>query len=337
VEHPAPQCHFVWIGRVLPYHARLAIESVLVAMPEAHVFLHAVGRAPVGPHAEALAAYPRVTIQAEPLTEQFAACPGGPQPYLDLAARLSGGSPAALSNLVRLVVLRRHGGVYLDTDVLVVRGLHDPTRHGAYVGRELVWAANRERIENGLAPGLALRSIPWAAAHLARRADSRWAAGRAGLADRFPGRAARLQVNNAVIGAPAGAAFLDAALGRALTVDPSRRFALGPSLLDDVAADFPALVHLVPPSRFFAVPPGQSYRLFEDAFLELPVDAQVVHYVASNHPRLLARLEPDDRRFLTGNGPFWRIARRVQAAVASGAAATALPAAFDPSDLRRAG
>lgn len=326
----------VWIGRALPYYARLAVESALVAMPDAEVQLNYVGSIPQGEHAAALASYPRVRFHRVVPAELFGECPGGAQPYLDLLGRLPAGALTAASNIVRLGVLRRDGGVYLDTDVLVVRGLHDPAHHGAFVGREHVWAGNRERVERGLGVGAAVRAVPWATTWALRRADAKWLGGRARAAERLPDRATRLQVNNAVIGAPAGVPFVDAALERALTVDPTKPLALGPSLLDDVATQHPGLVCLLPPSRFFPVPPGQSYRVFEDVRLTLPVDTQVVHYVASNHRRLLAGIEPGDRRFATAQGLFWRLAAQVQRAVTDGVAARPMPRPA-AADVRRAG
>ncbi len=330
------RCHIVWIGPALPYYARLAVESALVAMPDAEVHVHSLGAAPAGEHADALTGWPRVRFHRVEPADLFETCPGGAGPYVELLSRLSTVGTTALSNLVRLAVLRRHGGVYLDADVIVVRGLHDPDRHGAYVGREHVWAANRARLEGRLGVAGAFAAAPWAATWLARRADARWLGGRARLAERIADRATRLQVNNAVIGSPRAAPFLDAALTRALQVDPARRLALGPSLLDDVATAHPRLVRVVPPSRFFPVPPGQSFRVFEDVRLTLPVDTQVVHYVASNHRRLLAGIGPGDPRFTSGRALFWRLGGEVQRAVAAGAAGGELgePARVDP---RRAG
>lgn len=331
------RCHFVWCGNTLPYHARLAVESALVAMPDAEIHMHFVGPRAQGEHAAVVAGYPRVTVHDVVPADLFATCPGGPRPYLELLDRITPTSAAAVSNVVRLGVLHQLGGVYLDTDVIVVRGLHDPSAHGAFVGREHVWAGNRARVEGSFGPLAVLRSAPWALTWLARRADSGVLGGRARFAERLADRATRLQVNNAVIGAPAGSAFVTAALDRARFVDPAPRFALGPSLLDDVASREPACVRLVPPSRFFPVPPGQSYRLFEDVRLTLPVDTQVVHYVASNHRRLLATLGPGDRRFATRQAPFWRLGAEVQAAVAAGHASAGFRPAAPNGELRRAG
>lgn len=333
LAHRGVHGHVVWLGSPLPYHARLAVESALVAMPDTTISLHHLGERPGGPEADALAAYPRVRFERIVPSELFEGCPGGARRYVELLRRLPDGAAAAASNVLRLGILQRDGGVYLDTDVLVVRGLHDPRQHGAYVGRELVWNANRARAEGRLTLRRAIAAAPWALTWVARRADSRLSGGRLRTATRLPDRGTRLQVNNAVIGAPAGSAFVHAALQRALAVDPLRRYALGPSLLDDVVTGEPALARVVPPSRFYAVPPSQSYRYFEDTRFELPIDAQVIHYVASNHRALLAGLRADDPRFGNRSGLFWRHGRRVQSQVAAGAAATPVPTPL----LRRAG
>lgn len=322
--------HFVWKGSRFPYYCRLAVESALVAMPEAEVWLHVIGPLPDGQHARSVARHEQVRVHTIDPVDIFESCPYGPQPYVDLLGRVSG--PAAVSNLVRLAVLHRLGGVYLDTDVLVLRGLHDPERHGSYVGREWVWAANRARIEGTWTLRDRLGTTPWAARSAAVALDARLFGGRLRVADRGDvERRLRLQVNNAVIGAPAESPFVETALIAALDVDPTKRFALGPSLLDDVARAMPRSVLLVPPSRFYPVPPGQSTRYFHDRHLELPSDAQVLHYVASNHRRLLADLEIDDPRFARDRAPFWVRAAEVRAEMGTRRHLTPVP------DLQRAG
>lgn len=306
--------HFVWTGARFPYFARLAVESALVAMPNARIDLDVVGALPRSDHFAAVARHERVRVERWTPGELFADCPGDSAPYHELLARLPD-SPAATSNLARLAILFARGGVYLDTDVIVLRGLHDPDEHGAYVGVERVWKQNRHRVAHGLGVAGTIRALPWAARWAACRLDLSLSHGRLGLADRLPSSGhTRFQVNNAVIGAPARSEFVAAALEQALHVDPTVRFALGPSLLDDVVSAFPRLVTVVPPSRFYAVPPGDSHRFFEDHTLELPVDAQVMHYVASNHRRLLDGLDIDDPRFDEGVAPFWTYAKRVRSA-----------------------
>ena len=308
--------HFVWIGARFPYHARLAIESAIVAMPEARIDLDVIGEAPTSDHFRTVARYDHVTVRRWTPRSMFERCPLGPAPYERLLTRLPNDAPAAVSNLARLAILYAEGGVYLDTDVIVIRGLHRPSVHGSYVGVERVWSANRRRIEHGLGPADVARTIPWALRWAACRVDSAVWHGRLRLADRLADRAhTRDQVNNAVIGAPKEAPFLAFALAQALEADPGVRFALGPNLLDDVVRAEPRLAWVAPASRFYAVPPGQSHRCFFDRTLRLPVDAQVMHYVASNHRRLLAGLDIDDPRFARDAAPFWRHGDRVRTTI----------------------
>ncbi|MDW3214417.1 MAG: glycosyltransferase [Ilumatobacteraceae bacterium] len=303
--------HFVWTGRHFPYHARLAVESAIVAEPDAAIEIHIVGEPPTTVDFEAVRRRPEVTTRWYTLPTLFERCPTGQGPLLDLVARIPDGAASAVSNLVRLAVLWERGGIYLDTDVLVRRRLTRPGEAGSFVGCELVWGQNRRRVAGAFGTREALRAIPWAVDWTGRRLDCRLTHGSIGLAARPP-VGVRHQVNNAVIGAPAGSSFVRRALDGALDTDPTVRYALGPSLLDDVARSHPATVTVHPPSRYYAVPPGQSFRCFEDRTLTLPPDAHVMHYVASNHRRLLRELRSDDVRFVNRSEPFWREARRVR-------------------------
>lgn len=305
--------HFVWQSDHFPYYCRLAVESAVAAMPDTPITIHLLSRVRHDRHLRVVASEPTVSVSSVSLEDIFEPCPGGSGRYLAVVRRLS--SPAALSNLVRLAILHHRGGVYLDTDLIVLRSLHDPDDHGAYVGHEWVWGANRARVEGRWRLAARSTTVPWVLRYGAVRLDTAVTGGRLGLAETLDrARHHRLQVNNAVIGAPRRAAFVEAALATALEVDPTRRFALGPSLLDDIARALPRSVHVLPPSRFYPVAPGESFRCFGDVTLRLPSDAMVLHYVASNHRRLLERLDADDPRFDTASGPFWSLAREVRIA-----------------------
>lgn len=310
----AHRVHFVWTGRQFPYFCRLAIESAVVAMPDSAIDLHVFGTTPGGRHVAAVLGLPQVRLRYRPLTDVFEGCPGGASPYLDLVERAA--TAAARSNLVRLAVLHEFGGVYLDTDTVVLRALHHPSDHGDFVGAEEVWSVNRRRIDGHPQPGDSIRTAAFATDWVARRLDQHLVGGRLGIAPRpMPRHMSKLQVNNAVIGARPGSSFVARALETALTVDPAVRFALGPSLLDDVARAGRD-VSVLPPSRFYAVPPSQSFRLFHDPTVVIPPDAMVLHTVASNHRRLLASLDEHDPRFERSDAPFWRAARLVRASIA---------------------
>ncbi len=309
---PRPRVHLIWIGDRLPWFARLAIESAIVAMPTSTVTLHSVVAHPDGRHVRALERFEQFERRSWPLRSVFEHCPGGPDPWLDVLERTNG-TPAAVGNLVRLALLDRFGGVYLDTDTIVVAPLDDPDHTGPYVGTEMVWSCNRRRVARELGVRDVVGAAPWAVARGAQLADVHLAGGRLRLADRWrPGL--RPQVNNAVIGSSASSPFLAEVLAGVGSVpNPAARFALGPSLLDDVARARPDLVTCLDPVRFYAIPPGQSRRWFDDVTIELPEEAQVIHYVASNHRELLAAIETDPR-LRRHPAPFWREARRVTAA-----------------------
>ncbi len=311
---PSPRLHLVWIGDHLPWFARLAVESAIVAMPSSTVTLHTVVEHPEGRHLRALERFDQFEHRSWPLRAVFGRCPGGADRLLDVLGRTDG-TPAAVSNLVRLALLDRFGGIYLDTNAVVVAPLDDPDRAGPYVGVELVWACNRRRVGGELGVRDVVGAAPWAVSRGVQLADVHLAGGRLRLAERWrPGL--RPQANNAVMGSPAHSPFLAELLHRAGSVRrPAARFALGPSLLDDAVRERPDLVTSVGPSRFYAIPPGQSRRWFDDVTFELPEDAQVMHYVASNHREMLATIETDPR---LGHHPatFWREARRVMAASA---------------------
>jgi Glycosyltransferase sugar-binding region containing DXD motif len=305
--------HFVWTGRRFPYFARLAIESVRVVEPRAEIALHVFGDAPA---AEALAPVVRagVMISRFDPVAGFDGLGVDPVALRGLFARIPAAAASAHSNLVRYAVLARHGGVYLDCDVLLLRSLRDLRAHDAFVGEERVLAIDAA----WQAGERAMWMIPAAAAWLAGRSTARLASAlRSGALARL---AARLEphwqasaINNAVIGARPGARFVRRLLDGALAANARVRYALGPTLITDVVRRDPSDVAVLPPSAFYAIPPSYSFQLFSGGDRALPADARLLHAVSSNHRALLASLDERVVRSRADRGIYYRAAAQVAA------------------------
>jgi hypothetical protein len=313
---------FLWSGRRFPYHARLAIESVLVAEPGATIHLATFDEPPAGPHLDAIAARRAVRVAALDPAALFRGLDAPASRYLALLERLPRAARSARSNLLRLGVLHRDGGVYLDLDILMIRGLADLRAAGRpFVGAERVWRHDEARVRGELGPRGALTGATFAAVWAGHqlRAPVLAPAWPAAWLDLLHPLWSELAINNAVIGAPAGHPLIARALAAALEVDPTVRYALGPSLLTRVVRASADDVAVQPPEAFYPVPPSQSFRLFREPGLALAPETRLVHWVASNH-RALERAEPAE--LLAGRGLFHRLAGRAVAELAAQGART---------------
>ena len=308
-----PRFLFVWTGRRFPYFARLAVESALVAEPDAQVELHLFGERPTGaPHLASLARHPRVHLVPVDLDTVFVGL-GVDARRLRQAYDRAGGA-SARSNLIRYAVLARRGGVYLDTDVLVVRSFADLRHHAAFAGQEQVLSIDADRVAGRWSARMAIPGASWAAAWALRRLDA--SLGHPGLEplarplDRFW---QVTQLNNAVIGAAPGAGFVTRLLARAIEVDPAVRCRLGPTLISEVVAASAHDVTVLPPRAFYAVPPSYSFQFFTGGARPLDPAVRVLHVVASNHGRDLAALEPATLAARATRGSYYAEAARIAA------------------------
>ncbi|MCA9678227.1 MAG: hypothetical protein KC464_24585, partial [Myxococcales bacterium] len=164
---------FVWTGRRFPYFARLAIESALIAEPTAEVELHLFGDHPVGaPHFEAVRRHDRVAVHAVEVGRVFDGLGVDPRALAIAYDRIPATAASARSNLIRYAVLARRGGIYLDTDVLVLRSMADLRRHDAFAGQEQVFVVDEHRVAGELAPWMIAPTAAWAAAWGLRRLDA---------------------------------------------------------------------------------------------------------------------------------------------------------------------
>jgi hypothetical protein len=288
----------VWSGDSFPYLNLLAVRSLRTVEPDATVDVHFVGRVPASPHVVELVRDSAVSVkvldEAETLARLDADFPGVAALYASLPAHAA----SARSNVLRYALLWEHGGVYLDFDTFVLRPFDRLDGDRAFVGEEFVWVGNRRRVEGDAFVFARPSTWHWALSWTVRRLDSAVASGTFGAADLLAsGDAAwrRLQVNNAVIGAPRRSPFIAALLRALPDCAPDVRYSTGPTLVDSIARSMPDLVHVRPATEFYAVPPGESFRLFEDVTLTLPAEATVVHWVSSNHRRIVSNTDVDCR------------------------------------------
>ncbi|MEZ4404692.1 MAG: glycosyltransferase [Kofleriaceae bacterium] len=304
---------FVWTGRRFPYFARLAIESALVAEPDATVELHTFGDAPAGaPHLEALRRHRRFAVVPVDLGRVFEGLGVDGAQLAAAYHRIGAGAPSARSNLIRYAVLFHRGGIYLDTDVLVIRAMADLRAHQAFAGQEQVLAIDAERVEAGWRPHMVAPGLAWAAAWSLRRADAALGGARLEpIAARLDRRWQHTQLNNAVIGAAPGAPFVGRLLARAVEVDPTVRYRLGPTLISEVVATSKADVTVLPPVAFYAVPPSYSFRFFTGGAGPVPAEARVLHVVSSNHGRLLGRLDEATVAARADRGSYYAVGATV--------------------------
>lgn len=272
--------HFVWIGREFSWLSWAAIASAASRGGFERVLLYHTDDLEHAPEFRAVKELERVqVVRLDPIAtvEGF----GGAR-LVDRYRRLR--TPSAQSNVLRLGLLEREGGVYLDLDTLTVRDMTPLRKHVAFFcGTERVaFSSGVRRSKNPLlwarAQGLS------AVRDLVRRSNDgvRWF--------RRIERYYALGANNAVLGATPGAAFLHELRERmlALSADESRRrFALGTTLLQSALAEAPptnGVVH--EPAVFYPLGPEISrhwFRAKSRVRLEEVVspETHVVHWYAS--------------------------------------------------------
>lgn len=314
---PLPRRYLmVWTGAPLPFIGALAVERALQIDPGAVVEVHLVGDVPVGDHLAAAAARwsGRLELHRVGIGREFDGLDAlTAQRCRRVLDGIPPGAGSARSNLIRYALLHRRGGVYLDTDVLLVRPVDDLAAGRPFVGLERVWRHDRARVEGRWTWRHVPGAVAFGASYSLRRLDTRALRGRARASERVRRIEpwwAELQPNNAVIGAPAGSDLTGRLLERAAGVDPRHRYSLGPSLLHDLVAAEPEVTAVLPERVLYPVPPSESHRFFDDRTLVLDPETVLVHYVASNHRALVRSLHPADPRIARRPEVAWAICRQ---------------------------
>jgi len=276
-----PIGHFVWLGKRLPALAWLSVRSALDRGGLSQLVLHHDDAAlAADPLAADLA---RRGVELRPLAL-------GDGPDAKTAARLTAldgllDRPASRVNLLRLRILWHSGGVYLDTDALVLRDLTPLCRDEGFAGLERVClpAALYETH----------RPLPWL------RAGLLLALRQAVAQLRDPGAAfARVEglfdlaCNNAILGAKPQHPLVGRLLRVAAQMPAQRalrRYQLGPRLLEEVTGNRSSQeFRLHPPHAFYPLAPEIcAAYLRDDPHRELRPDART--YVAHLYDSVLAR------------------------------------------------
>jgi hypothetical protein len=290
--------HFCWIGSRLSWASVFALLSAAACSELAEVILHHTDVLQDGPEFRALAQARGVQLSridpVDVLTRagQALGTDAG-EALVAMYRRLE--SPVVRSDILRAAILLTQGGVYLDMDTITTRSLRPLLDTSCFLGWEyVVWplAARQHRT-----PARWLRQISLDAVRkLLRLVPGGWRAFRAVRGLYF------CNVNNAVMGAEAGAPLLVAYLRAMLQVPPECQglpYALGPDLLQTVIETDPqAGLVIHPPEVFYPLPPEISehwFRIGRPGPVEavLGADTRVVHWYASIRSQpLVAHISP---------------------------------------------
>lgn len=293
-----PNLLFIWFGSRVPLFVELALRSAAAHNPGSKLVLLASG---LSSDERARLSVSGLTVETLNLDVLFATASRRAVETqgrsLDVA-RLRHvweylRTPAARANLVRLLYLFSHGGIYLDTDTLTLRNLDGLRRYAAFCGQErLLWSKerlNKRKLYFWVTGPLlsvsrkALANVPWG-----YRAQAR-------LNPYYA-----VAVNNAVLGCKRGHPAFLAALDAALALphaELSRPFRLGTHLLQRIfehsqrwtsQAAPDEQVTLLPPEYFYPLGPVTSHHYFRETseveqVLEELIAPQthVIHWYAS--------------------------------------------------------
>ena len=305
----------LWTGRDFPLYCRLAVESLLQVDGQAEVEIHLFGQEPVAaPHFWPLQVRDRVTFHRIDTETVFDATGDLAAPLKALYDRIPASARSGQSNLLRYAILYERGGIYVDFDILALRDFRHLLHHPAFIGEEQVWKVDEARVEGRREPWMVGPTLSYLAAYALNRswalAGGRSLAGTA-IVRSLDARWSGPNLNNAVLGAEPRSAWIRRLLQAALSASPTRRFALGPTLVSHAWQADSSEVARLPAAVFYFEPPTYSFRFFEGRPTAVPAEALLVHYVNSNHRKQLEQLsvpEIEARR----EGPlFYRLAHAV--------------------------
>jgi hypothetical protein len=247
------RCHFVWLGKTFPFLNALSVISAAKAGGFARVVLHAEDDLDETPHWQSmcrLVGFEPRRIEIGRLAREAGE---SERRVRDLYANMV--SPAARSDVLRVLILAGEGGVYLDLDTVTVASFNRLRGLPSFVGQEATcfpeWSTqSHSAMSAARAYGLTalrfgLRATP--GGHRLFPHLQHWYS---------------LAANNAVLGSEAGHPVVVEYLRGMLAMDPSlarRRYAVGPDLLARICREQASSgLVLLPPAYFYPLGPVMS-------------------------------------------------------------------------------
>ncbi|NBU38649.1 MAG: hypothetical protein EBS32_10540, partial [Actinobacteria bacterium] len=237
LSEDSPDFFFLWSGDEFSHLFRMAVRSVRMHNPSADIRVYVTGRWPDSPNFEGMTSDGCASVIRIDADDVIDLLPAHLRGVADLYRKLPTHAHSARSNILRYALLYLHGGVYLDTDVLMLGAFPERGEADALIGTERVWKGDGDRVAGDASVWLRPSTWGWAVSWALTRADSLFFAGALGLAHRL----ARIsdawmtsQANNAVISARRESRFMERLLLSAAHADPSVRYSTGPTLIHDV-------------------------------------------------------------------------------------------------------
>jgi hypothetical protein len=310
--------HFVWFGREFPFTHALAIRSVAATCAPERITLHVSDDLVGQPHFDALVAdLPRFASRhLDPAALIDASDLPNPGPLRDVWQDLTAHRRwAALSDILRYLVLYHEGGVYLDLDTITLRDLRPLLDQPGFCGRErlLVDAAIHRR------------NSPWRYFRTGPLDLVRWICAHTEGGIRTFSRIATLYtaaINGAVLGLPARHPLAREALREVPALAPlieRRRPVIGPDLLQDlIDGEHRPDVTVFDTQYFYPLGPQMAAQLFrirrsarhvERALAEsIRPETYVVHWYNDNLKSLPRPPDGESIRALADRQMFSRLA-----------------------------
>ena len=295
---------FIWFGSTFSYSQLLAVRSAVRTCRPDETLIVNEGLSVDAPNVGAALREDGVRL-VDAGVDWFHGVPRG-EVAAELYDRLE--SPAARANLLRLAVLHREGGVYLDFDTLTVRDLAPLRAQPGFCGLEHVTMPHgRPTSWRGRLSTRALQKLRGACAR------SRSGVSAFERIERWYPRA----VNNAVLGLAPGSALAVEAFQTIAELPMERRhvrFALGTHLLQQLTGNRSRPdVTVYPPPYFYPLGPRLSAHWFrarssEDWRSWIRDETHVLHWYASNEQELADEIDRAWVRRHAGQIPFATLA-----------------------------